>query len=269
MIDYTCPCGKEYLLKDEFAGARVECYQCHATGTVDPAKSQAVKALKAEETEPQKLSNPLIIVKRSIRFFEERKMTFVTMGILRGVFDLLPLVPYLALRGPIESLSIHARVGLTLFASFIAFLGYIWHPLAMLSVIGDRDLTLYDSFRLAAKKYIHFLTVVLLIVFVSLGGLLVKYPKIYLALSLNFGLIIFMSEKAHGASTKKTEKKLTAGYRWAIALRIIIAAAIFESFLLIPRTGIAVTYVFYSILPIYIFAIFEELKSIQGEDTSI
>src|SRR5262249_19301755 len=145
-----------------------------------------------------------------------------------------------------------------------------WHPLALMTIIADRDVTLWDAFRLATKKYIHFLTIFILIVFVSLGGLLLfRSPKIYLAIALNFGLIIFMSEKAHGVKSRTPNKNLTAGYRGAIAGRLVLAALIFEAALLVPRTGIAIVYIFYSILPIYIYAIFEELKLIQGEETSI
>ena len=110
----------------------------------------------------------------------------------------------------------------------------------------------------------------MLIVFVSLGGfLLFKSPKVYLAIALNFGLIIFMNEKAHGARARKSNKSLTQGFRGAIVARVILAAVMLEAALAIPRTGIAITYFFYSVLPIYIYAIFEELKLIQGEETSL
>ncbi len=269
MIEYHCVCGKEYLLNDELGGKSVECYQCHAVSAVDISKGVIAKALKpSSEMTSKKLSGTFLLLSRSFRFYEERMFTFTVMGLLRGLFDLLPILPYLTLKKYIDALSSQTQIGIMITAGAIAFMGSIWHPLALLSIISDHDVTLWGSFRSATKKYIHFLTVFILIIFVSLGGfLLFKSPKIYLAIALNFGLMIFMSEKAHGAKAQKLGGNLTKGYRWAIVGRMVLASVIFECALFIPRTGIAIVYFFYSVLPIYIYAIFEELKIIQGEDS--
>lgn len=268
MIEYHCPCGKEYLLNDALSGKSVECYQCHTVAVVDSAKGVIAKALKpTEELTAKKLSSPFLLLNRSFRFYEERMFKFTVMGLLRGFFDLLPILPYLTLKTYIDALSFQTQVGILILAGAIAFMGSVWHPLALLSIIADHDVTLWGAFRSATKKYIHFLTIFILIVFVSLGGfLLFQSPKIYLAIALNFGLIIFMNEKAHGAKAQKAEGHLTRGYRWAILGRMVLAVILFECALFIPRTGIGIVYFFYSVLPIYIYAIFEELKIIQREE---
>ena len=43
MIGYHCVCGKEYLLKDDFTGKRVECYQCRKEGRPIPVTQTATK----------------------------------------------------------------------------------------------------------------------------------------------------------------------------------------------------------------------------------
>jgi hypothetical protein len=42
MIEYTCTCGHEYLLKDSLAGCTVECYLCHQVDRIPSLRSTAI-----------------------------------------------------------------------------------------------------------------------------------------------------------------------------------------------------------------------------------
>lgn len=231
-----------------------------------------------------KFLGPIELLKNSLEIFKRRYKTliaifvipimiYVILGILAAIGGIATVMSAFA-GSPFTILFIPVFIIIIITITLIS----IWSQIALLFSIKDQ-LGIKESYKKAWHKILSYWWVSILTGFIVLGGfLLFVIPGIVFSLWFSFGIYILINEDIKGLSALLKSKEYVKGRWWGVLLRFIFLGLIYLAFYIIiimlnafklktisNIISILGYLIFTPVVMIYMYKIYENLKSLKGE----
>jgi hypothetical protein len=237
-----------------------------------PSKEEPVP-LKPPEISPQ-MGLPGIgtLFDRSWEIFKRRIGTLIVLYLLSAVFFVVPVGIFIGI-GYLFSLFFSSdKIAIALMVSggivgmVAGMIAASWGYAAFIFAVADEVLGIGDSLEKGGQKIGAFIWLLSIIGYIVMGGfLLFLIPGVMFAVWFTFAQFILAGEEEKGMNALLKSKEYVRGYFWDILLRLFIIWLVSGVIGIVPIIGPILSILFMPFMMIFIYLIYEDLRSIKGD----
>ncbi len=141
-----------------------------------------------------------------------------------------------------------------------------WGYAAFIFAVADEVLGIGDSLEKGGQKIGAFIWLLSIIGYIVMGGfLLFLIPGVMFAVWFTFAQFILAGEDEKGMNALLKSKEYVRGYFWDILLRLFIIWLVSGVIGIVPIIGPILSILFMPFMMIFIYLIYEDLRSIKGD----
>ena len=235
-----------------------------------PSKEEPVPPKPPEISPQMELTGIGELFERSWKIFKSRIGTLIVLYLLSAVFFIIPVGIFIGI-GYLFSLFFSVdKTALMVSGGIVGMVaGMIaasWGYAAFIFAVADEVLGIGDSLEKGGQKIGAFIWLLSTLGYIVMGGfLLFLIPGVMFAVWFTFSQFILAREDERGMNALLKSKEYVRGYFWDIFLRLFVIWLVSAGIGMIPFIGSILSIIFVPFMMIFIFLIYDDLKSIRGD----
>jgi hypothetical protein len=252
--------------------------QAPSTDSDQPPKGETVPP-KTPERIPQgpeeiKTKKDLLRIEelfdRSWEIFKNRIGTLILLYLLSIVFMIVPFGIFFGI-GYLFSIAFpYSKTALIASGAFVGIIGGLigafWGFAAFIFAVVDKSLGIKDALEKGWQRFGAFIWLFSLLGYIITGGfLLFIIPGIIFSVWFIFAQFILANEDKKGMDALLKSKEYVRGFGFDIFLRLFIIWLISLGMSIIPFIGSILSILFMPFMMIFIYMIYEDLRSVKGD----
>ncbi len=238
-------------------------------------KSQPPKE-EAEPPKPPEISPQIELpgigelFERSWKIFKSRIGTLIVLYLLSAVFFIIPVGIFIGIGYLFSLFFSGSKTALIVSGGLVGIIAGIiaasWGYAAFIFAVADNSLGIKDSLDKGWQRVEAFIWILSILGFIVMGGfLLFIVPGVMFTVWFAFAQFILAGEEEKGMNTLLKSKEYVRGYFWDILLRLFIIWLVSGVIGIVPIIGPILSILFMPFMMIFIYLIYEDLRSIKGD----
>ena len=212
------------------------------------------------------------LFERSWKIFKSRIGTLIALYLLSAVFFIIPVGIFIGI-GYLFSLFFSSdKIAIALMVSggivgmVAGMIAASWGYAAFIFAVADEVLGIGDSLEKGGQRISAFIWLLSILGYIVMGGfLLFLIPGVMFAVWFTFAQFILAGEEEKGMNALLKSKEYVRGYFWDILLRLFIIWLVSGVIGIVPIIGPILSILFMPFMMIFIYLIYEDLRSIKGD----
>jgi len=190
---------------------------------------------------------------------------FFTIGLVLlpvGIFLLLAYLMSLALHASFEPLMIVGGI----IGATAGLIAGCWGFGSFFCAIADEKLSIKDALEKGGQNIWAFIWLLSLLGYIIPGGFLLFFiPGVFFMVWFAFAVFILPNEDEKGMNAVLKSKEYVKGHEVDVFVRLFLISLASSGVSLIPLIGSILSIIFYPFVMIFVYLIYEDLRSIKGD----
>jgi hypothetical protein len=235
-----------------------------------PPKEEAVPPNPPEISPQMGLPGIGTLFDRSWEIFKRRIGTLITLYLLSGVFLIVPFGIFIGIGYLFSLVFSDSKTALIVSGAVVGMIAgstaMFWGFAAFIFAVVDENLRIRDALEKGWVRIGAFTWLLSILGFIVMGGfLLFLIPGVIFMVWFAFAQFILPNEGDKGMNALLKSKEYVKGYWVDVFGRLFIVWLISGAIGMVPIIGPILSILFMPFMMIFIFLIYEDLKSIRGD----
>jgi hypothetical protein len=207
---------------------------------------------------------------RSWKIFKSRIGTLIALYLLSGVFFIVPFGIFIGIGYLFSMFFSGSKMALIVSGGLVGMIAGIiaasWGYAAFIFAVADESLGIKDSLDKGWQRVGAFIWLLSILGFIIMGGfLLFLIPGVIFTVWFAFAQFIIAGEDEKGMNALLKSKEYVKEHWFDVFLRLLIVWLISGAIGMVPIIGPILSILFMPFMMIFIYLIYEDLRSVKGD----